>query len=277
MADLAKRLQRFPVSHRLWHLALIIIFMLMSVTGIAWTYIETPWGTGLANMFGGYRMTLEIHRVAGLFLLAGFALHILHMIASIDWRRFPSSLFSPDTLIFQPRDIAGFFRHLGWIVGLCKAPRFERWTWWEKFDYWAVWWGFMIVGITGLMLYDPVLTSDYMPGWFVNIALWVHRIEAVLAMAHVFSIHFFVEHFRVHNFPFNASMFDGTVDLEKVREEHPAWVERLESEHRLDGMIVRQPPVILRVVYFGFGYAIIALGILLLVFGLMNVTALTLF
>ena len=277
MAEAATRLKRFRVSDRLWHLGLVLVFMLLSVTGIAWMYMETPWGRGLADLFGGYVDLLEIHRIAGLVMLAGFVLHILYQLYRIDWRRFPRSLLGPDSLVFQWVDVKGFFAHLGWIFGLVKHPRFDRWSWWEKFDYWAVWWGLIIVGVTGLMLYNPVLTSDYMPGWLLNVALWVHRIEAVLAMGHIFTIHFTVEHWRPSAFPFNAAMFDGTVDLDEARHEHPDWVARLEREGRLDEALVPPPPVPLRILYFLFGYAIIALGVFLLVFALANAALLTLF
>jgi cytochrome b subunit of formate dehydrogenase len=219
---------------------------------------------------------LEWHRITGLALLAFFAVHIIYTIWNIDWKHFPGSLLSRDSIVFQGRDVKDIFLHLGWILGLSKGPRFDRWSWWEKFDYWAVWWGFMIVGITGLMLYNPVLSSDYMPGWLLNIALWVHRIEAVLAMAHIFTIHFFIEHWRPRCFPYSATMFEGSKDIEHMREEHPAWVARLEAEGRLQQMMVKPAPVALRIVYFGVGYAMIGLGVFLLVFALLNVALLTL-
>ena len=277
MAEQRARLLRFSAVHRLWHLGLVVMFMLLSVTGIAWMFYETAWGRGLANLFGGYRTTLEVHRIAGLVMMAGFALHIVYLISRIDWKGFPQSLLGPDTLVFQWIDVKGFFGHLAWVFGLRELPRFERWSWWEKFDYWAVWWGLMIVGATGLMLYDPVLTSQYIPGWLLNVALWVHRIEAVLAMGHIFTIHFTVEHWRPSSFPYNASMFDGTVDLEEARHEHPEWIARLEREGELAAATVPPPPVALRIVYFLFGYAIILLGLFLLVFAIANAALLTLF
>lgn len=276
MAAESLRLRRFSVVHRLWHFGLIILFMAMGITGLAWMFIETAWGQMLAAPFGGFRGVLYWHRVSGLIFLGGFVLHILYLLACVDWKNFPRSLFGPETLVYQWTDVKGFFRHLLWIFGLAKAPRFDRWSWWEKFDYWAVWWGLVIVGVTGLMLYDPVLSSDYMPGWLLNIALWVHRIEAVLAMGHIFTVHFYVEHFRPTALPFNAAMFDGTMSLKHAREEHPEWVERLEREGRLDELLVPDPPVPLRILYFMVGYALIALGLFLLVFALINVTALTL-
>jgi cytochrome b subunit of formate dehydrogenase len=173
--------------------------------------------------------------------------------------------------------VKGFIGHLGWVFGINQLPRYDRWSWWEKFDYWAVWWGLMIVGITGLMLYDPVLTSDYMPGWTLNVALWVHRIEAVLAMGYTFIIHFTIEHWRPSAFPFNAAMFDGTMDLEEAKHEHPEWVARLDREGRLGEALAIPPPVPLRILYFLFGYSIIILGVFLLVFAIANAALLTLF
>jgi hypothetical protein len=104
----------------------------------------------------------------------------------------------------------------------------------------------------------------------------VHRIEAVLAMAHIFTIHFFIEHFRPRCFPFSATMFEGSKDIEHLREEHPAWIARLETEGGLQALMVKPSPVPLRILYFGVGYALIGLGIFLLVFGLINVSLLTL-
>jgi cytochrome b subunit of formate dehydrogenase len=270
------RLRRFSAVHRLWHFALILLFMFMGVTGLAWMFIETRWGQMLAAPFGGYQGVLYWHRIAGLVFLAGFGLHIVYLFAKIDWPNLRRSLLGPDSIVFQWGDVKGMVRHLGWIFGLADAPRFDRWSWWEKFDYWAVWWGLVIVGVTGLMLYDPVLSSDFMPGWLLNVALWVHRIEAVLAMGHIFTVHFFVEHFRPTALPFNAAMFDGTMALDHAREEHSEWVARLEREGKLDAALVREPPVVLRIAYFLGGYALIGLGLFLLVFALLNVGALTL-
>jgi cytochrome b subunit of formate dehydrogenase len=271
------RIKRFTVTQRLWHFGLIILFMTMSVTGFVWMFIETEGGKWLAGLFGGYQNALWIHRTSGLIFLAGFAAHIVYLLAIVDWKRFPKSLLGPKTIVFQWADVKGFFQHFLWIFGLASAPQSDKWNWWEKFDYWAVWWGLIIVGITGLMLYDPVLTSDYMPGWLTNVALWVHRIEAVLAMGHIFTVHFFVEHFRPSAFPFGAAMFDGTLTMEHAQDEHPNWVARLQQEGKLDAATVPEPPVYLRILYFGVGYALIGLGLFLLIFALINVWALTIF
>jgi hypothetical protein len=113
-----------------------------------------------------------------------------------------------------------------------------------------------------------------MPGWVLNVLLWVHRIEAVLAIIHVSTIHFFIGHLRRHNFPMDLVMFEGSVDLEKVRHERPAWVERLEQNGNLHGTLAGSTPIALRVVYYVFGFSVIACFIYLLVNGLANVRGL---
>ena len=272
----AIKLRRFTITQRLFHLGLIIVFMLLSITGFVWMYIETDFGRWLASLFGGYTNALQVHRIVGLVMIAGFAVQAVYLLFSIDWRGLPRALFGGDSLVWRWLDFKQFFQHASWVLGLAPEPSFERWSWWEKFDYWAIWWGLVIVGVTGLMLYDPILSSDYLPGWMFNVALWVHRIEALLAIGHVFTVHFFIEHFRPRNFPFSASMFDGGLTLEHAHSEHPAWVARLERDGTLDARLFPMPPLPIRLVNFVFGYAMILLGLYLLVFAIINLFALTL-
>ena len=139
----------------------------------------------------------------------------------------PKSIYGPDSILPRKEDLGQALQHAGWIAGLKQLPQFDRWGYWEKFDYLAVFWGITLLGITGVILYNPVFFSNYMPGWVLNVLLWVHRLEAVLAIVHVATIHFFIGHLRRHNFPMDLVMFEGSVDLEKARHERPAWGARL--------------------------------------------------
>jgi hypothetical protein len=109
-----------------------------------------------------------------------------------------------------------------------------------------------------------------MPGWFLNIAFWIHRIEALLAMGHVFIIHFFIGHLRRHNFPMDRTMFEGSADLEATRHERPAWLARLEQTGELDRQLVPETSLARRAVYYVVGYLALACGVFLLVGGLLN-------
>jgi cytochrome b subunit of formate dehydrogenase len=262
------RIKRFTAAQRLFHLLLMLSFVSQATTGLSMMYIEIDWGRSLAAFFGGYKGALNFHKLGGLFMLVLFIFHALYMLIKIDWQRFPKSVYGPDSLLPRSEDFGQALQHVGWLLGLRKAPRFDRWGYWEKFDYWAVFWGITILGGTGLILYNPMASSHYMPGWVLNVLLWVHRIEAILAMAHVFIIHFFIGHLRRHNFPMDLVMFDGSVDLEKVRHERPAWVERLELQGSLNGLLVQSSPLYLRVLYYALGFAIVIGCLYLLIQGL---------
>lgn len=265
-----KRIKRFTPAQRLFHLILMLSFVFQSVSGLARMYVGTEWGLSLANLFGGFQEALILHKWVGLFMLTGFGVHLLYLLIKIDWRRFPKSVYGPDSLLPRLEDASQALQHAKWMVGMSEWPRFDRWGYWEKFDYWAVSWGICVLGATGLLLYLPVYSSLYMPGWVLNIVLWVHRIEAILAMAHVFIIHLFIGHLRRHNFPMDLVMFEGSVDLEKVRHERPDWVDRLEKEGKLQEAMVDNSPVSFRIACYIFGFVMISGCLYLLVNGLSN-------
>jgi hypothetical protein len=102
------------------------------------------------------------------------------------------------------------------------------------------------------------------------VAFWIHRIEAILAMAHVFIIHFFIGHLRRHNFPMDRAMFEGSVDLHAAREERPAWVKRLEQGGKLQEALVAESAPGMKIVYYLFGYTAIVIGVFLLIGALAN-------
>ncbi len=266
MNDVKKRIKRFTPVQRLFHSLLMISFLLLGATGLSRLYITSGWGRWLAGLFGGYESALLIHKYAGYFLILGFIIHAVYLLTKMT----PDNITGPDSLLPRPKDITDFFSHIGWFLGLREMPRFDRWGYWEKFDYWAVFWGMVIIGVTGLMMAFPLVTTRYIPGWGINVALWVHRIEAILAMAHVFIIHFFIAHLRRHNFPMDRTMFEGSADLETVQDEKPSWIERLKKSGELDEMLVDEAGVPQKAVFFIFGYTMVAIGLFLLIGAMVN-------
>lgn len=266
MSSVKNRIIRFTPVQRLFHSLLMISFLLLGATGLSRLYITSDWGRWLAGLFGGYESALLVHKYAGYFMIAGFIIHALYLLTKIT----PNNITGPDSLLPRPKDITDFFAHIGWFIGLREMPRFDRWGYWEKFDYWAVFWGMVVIGVTGLMMAFPLVTTRYIPGWGLNVALWVHRIEAILAMAHVFIIHFFIAHLRRHNFPMDRTMFEGSADLETVQHEKPSWIERLKKAGQLDEMLVAEAGAPQKAVFFIFGYTMVAVGLFLLIGALVN-------
>ncbi len=255
------RIKRFTLAQRLFHLLLMLSFITQAATGLGRMYIQTEFGRTVTSLFGGYEGALAIHREVGVFMVLLFVIHLIYLIFGVRRKKW----FGPDSMLPRLRDAGDFFRHLGWMLGLRKQPQFERWGYWEKFDYWAVFWGMVIIGGTGLLLYDPLVTSQYFQGWSLNVAFWIHRIEAILAIAHVFIIHFVIAHLRPFNFPMDRAMFTGRASMEHMRHEKGDWIARLEDSGALDSYTVNEAPAARQIGAYVLGIAIVACGIILLV------------
>lgn len=265
---MTKRIKRFTCTQRIFHMLLMLSFMVQAATGLARMCIETPWGKALAAFFGGYEGCLEVHKVVGLFMVLLFVAHVIYLLIGVR----ASKWLGKDSLVPGREDARKFRQHVAWFLGLGKEPGFGRWSYWEKFDYWAVLWGMVIIGTTGLMLYNPVLTSRSFEGWGLNIALWVHRIEALLAIGHVFIIHFFVAHLRRRNFPMDSAIFLGTTPEEHSARERPDWT----AEMIAAGAYTEKPHLTFRVVMVHIvGLSMAAIGLLLLIGGVSSLPLIT--
>jgi hypothetical protein len=130
-------------------------------------------------------------------------------------------------MVPQPRDVADLVAHVRWFVGRGARPRFDRFTYWEKFDYWAVFWGMAVIGSSGLLLWFPEFFSRFVPGWLFNIALLVHGEEALLAVGFIFTIHFFNGHLRPEKFPMDTVIFTGRIAVHELADERPDEYDRL--------------------------------------------------
>ncbi len=126
---------------------------------------------------------------------------------------------------------------------LGDKPEYGRWTYWEKFDYFAVFWGVAIIGSTGLILWFPELFTMVFPGWVINVATIIHSDEALLAIGFIFTIHFFNTHFRPEKFPMDTVIFTGKVPLDVFKEERPREYRQLVKENKLEGLYVPPPSI----------------------------------
>ena len=262
-------IKRFSIVDRASHLVLMVTFLVQSATGFGRLYINTPWGKKLCWIFGGYESASLIHHWVGALMIAGFLFHVLILLSKIQWGNLSESVFGPDSPVPNFQDFRHLWQRILWFFGLGPAPRLDRWAYWEKCDYCAVFWGLPLLAITGIMMIYPLWTSRMAPGWILNIAAVLHRAEAILAVSYIFIIHFFIGHLRRTSFPMNQAMFSGSVVLEETKKEKPAWVERLESAGKLERIKTKPPALWFKVVYFVFGYSALLSGIYLLVAGIM--------
>jgi cytochrome b subunit of formate dehydrogenase len=162
------------------------------------------------------------------------------------------------------KDWKDFVAHNKWFFGKGSKPQFDRWTYWEKFDYFAVFWGVLIIGVSGLVMWFPVFFTRFLPGWLLNIALVIHSDEALLAAGFIFSIHFFNTHFRIEKFPMDTVIFSGRVSKNEMLHERRRWYDRLVAEGRLDQHRVKDEWERWKNIARSFGYFFFGLGVVLL-------------
>ena len=258
-------IKRFTLLDRFFHFGLMVTFTIQGLTGFSRIFITTPWGERLAFAFGGYEGATIVHKWVGILMIIGFVFHTIHMLIRIRWSSLRHSLFGPDSLIPVWQDFRDLGKRILWFFGLSQKPRHRRWTYWEKFDYWAVYWGLPLLALTGLVLMYPIAFSRVLPGWALNIAALLHQAEAVLAVVYIGIIHFYMGHFRPANFPLNGVMFSGGVPYHEAEQEWPEWVDRLQQEQKLAEKSTAAPGRGLRIASYLFGYLIVICGLLLVI------------
>jgi cytochrome b subunit of formate dehydrogenase len=232
--------QRFDAFNRGLHLALMCSFLGLAATGLPLLFSAAPWAGWLSRLVGGFEMAGLMHRFFAIVMLTTFVLHVVRLLDRVVRKKEPL-LWGPSSMVPQPRDLREFVGHVKWFLGRGPRPAFDHFTYWEKFDYWAVFWGMAIIGGSGLMLWFPELFARVLPGEVFNIAMVVHGEEALLAVGFIFTIHFFNGHFRPEKFPIDTVIFTGSVPEHELRDERPGEYARLQREGRLEQFAVPPP------------------------------------
>jgi cytochrome b subunit of formate dehydrogenase len=260
-----RQFQRFGPVWRLAHLLFAISVMTLVLTGMTVFFADTAWAKVVAGMFGGPKTAALVHRTAATVMLGIFAIHLVYLLSRIarNWRTF--GWFGPTSLIPSWQDLKDITAMFAWFFGQRPRPVFDRWTYWEKFDYWAVFWGMAIIGGSGMMLAFPEATASVLPGWMFNVATIVHGEEAVLAAVFLFTVHFFNNHFRPDKFPLDIVMFTGAVSLEEFSREHTLEYQRLQASGELQKHLVDAPSRAMTLGSRILGFTLIGFGLLLLV------------
>src|ERR1051326_1551149 len=168
-------------------------------------------------------------------------------------------------MMFSLTDLREMLGSLRWFLGRGPRPEYGRWTYWEKFDYFAVFWGVAVIGLSGLLLWFPTFFTNFMPGWFLNLATIIHSDEALLAVGFIFTVHFFNTHFRPEKFPMDTVIFTGGIPLEEFKQDRPREYAAMIASGRLEEHLMPAPdPRDVRR-WRAFGWVALSLGIGLVV------------
>jgi cytochrome b subunit of formate dehydrogenase len=254
---------RFDRLDRVMHGLLMASFLGLAFTGLPLLFSHQEWAGRLARVFGGFHAAGLLHRTFALTMIGVFIAHLTRIGQRLFLQKDLSILWGPASMVPQPRDIMELIAHMRWFIGLGPQPRFDHFTYWEKFDYWAVFWGMGIIGGSGLVLWFPELFAHLIPGWMFNVAMLIHGEEALLAVCFIFTIHFFNGHLRPEKFPMDSVIFTGRVTRHEMVEERQDEMERLQNEGRLDGLAVSAAPRWVYVVARLVGGTAVVLGLLM--------------
>lgn len=263
----AHRVKRFNLIARFQHLGLIFSFLTLATTGLPLKYSHTPLATWFVNNIISLRTAALIHRIAATLLVIVFTIHVIILLYRWLVQKEKGLFYGPNSLVIRPKDFKDFFQHLGYFVGALKRPpKFDRWTYWEKFDYYAVFWGMIIIGSSGLTLWFPETFTQLFPGWVINAAHIIHSEEALLATAFIFTVHFFNTHLRPGAFPMDEAIFTGYVTEERFEEERPIEKDRLLQDDSYNKLKVSPLPRWTKYLLLVFAYFFLSIGFLLLIF-----------
>ena len=223
---------RFNIFHRFTHVLIMISFFGSALTGMALKYYRTGWASWLIRVTGGVPVFGLLHRFCAIVIAGWVLMHLLYILyVVIVLRRAP---WGSQTTVPVPKDLVDLWQSLKYFVGLGQPPQFERFTYFEKFDYLAVFWGVPVIGLSGLVLWFPELATRFLPGIAINIAHIMHSDEAVLAVGFIFVVHMYNTHLQPRKFPLNKVIFTGKVTAEEIKEDHPLEWKRLQEEPALE-------------------------------------------
>jgi len=221
---------RFNYYHRFLHALVIISFLGLVFTGMPLKYSQTGWAQTLAGFMGGIGTAGYWHRVFGAITWLYFILHLLfaaYYVVKLRDEPLLKWFLGPNSMVPWIKDLEDVIGHVLWFLGMGERPKFDRFTYWEKFDYLAVFWGVGIIGFSGLMLWFPEFFARLVPGWTFNVAIILHSDEALLAAGFIFTIHFFNTHLRPEKFPLDHVIFTGRISEEEFQHERPLEYERM--------------------------------------------------
>jgi cytochrome b subunit of formate dehydrogenase len=236
---------RFTLDQRIQHLILAITVVILVITGMPLKFHDTAWAGFIYNIFGGINGAPIVHKVTGVVILLLFVYHIIYIsyniykeqLVPLKEKEGLSVLKVLKVLANQPfipnlkdlKDIRDLFKYLLFLTD--KRPACRKFTWKEKFDYWAPFWGMVIIGLSGLVMWNKVLATQILPGYIINFALIAHSDEALLAMLFLFIWHWYNVHLSPSVFPMGTVFLTGYLSEEMMIEEHyEHYVEVMKQE-----------------------------------------------
>lgn len=260
-----KYVRRFRGLYIAMHIVIVLTFLTLALTGLPLKFDSAPWAQSLMNFLGGIDSARFLHRAAAIGTFGYAFFHFGHLIKRMIRGERKYLFWGPESMVPQLQDVKDMWANILYFTYLGPRPQGDRWTYWEKFDYLAVFWGIIIIGLSGLMLWVPAFFTSFLPGWVINAAYIVHSDEALLATGFIFVFHFFHTHLRPESFPMDPVVFTGRMPLEKFKEERPREYQRRLENGTLEKALCDPPTREEMVWVYFFGFTALFIGLALAV------------
>lgn len=216
---------RFSLLFRLQHIGMAASCLVLMVTGIPLKFADTQWAEAFFRAVGGVQASGLIHRgAAAVLILVGFA-HLLYTALTREGR------YNFLELLPSIKDVKDVIHNVFYFFGFIKdAPKFRRFAYFEKFDYWAVYWGMVIMIGSGLILWFSSKAMALLPKIWMDIAHEAHSDEGLLATLAIVVWHFYNVHFSPDHWPANMTWWHGRMSESKMKHHHALEYEKLLAE-----------------------------------------------
>ena len=246
--DGKKFFYKFTPLQRVQHITIASCVIVLTLTGMPLKFHDTFWAPHIYALFGGIKVAPVVHKIAGTLLLVLFLFHLIYIAYSIiayliiPLKRKGQLGVVTVTKALLTHPIMPSFKDVVDIVDLLKyllfisnkRPEGAKFTWKEKFDYWAPFWGIIIMVSTGLVMWQKEFVTQFVPGEVINFALIAHSDEAVLAALFLFIWHFYNVHFSTSVFPMGTVFLTGYLPEHLMVEEHYEYYREVMTEVGLE-------------------------------------------
>jgi hypothetical protein len=214
---------------------------------------------------GGFGAILFFHKLCALVLTVAFSDSPERYFHARDDPSREGDLLGAELDGGQLEGREGSFWAHALVCGTGPKPQFGRYAYWEKFDYWAVFWGMIVIGFSGYAMWFAPFFARFLPGWALNAVLVIHSEEGLLAILFIFSIHFVNTHLRPDSFPMDMVIFTGVESEEEFKHKRPEEYQKLVAQGKLQTRTGEKPPVWLVNFSKAVGFTAILIGLVLLV------------
>jgi cytochrome b subunit of formate dehydrogenase len=229
MASDARSFERLTLFQRAQHLTMVISFTLLALTGLPMRFPEAAGVARLYTIFGGLAGARQVHRAAAVLMIADGAVHLAYLVALLARSRFDVRDAWP--MVPSWNDARDWWETSLYYFGARRElPKYDRFTFREKFDYFAVFWGLPVMMLSGLVLWFPVFFGNLLPDLAIPIAYIAHSDEAVLAISAIVVWHFYNVHYSPDKFPMSWVWLTGRISERDMQHEHPLEYERLTAQ-----------------------------------------------